>query len=308
MLQRFSEDLSQLQRAIRWGDGDALFDLFTRTRAIRRSIVEQGQDDARADFGRTHESIASGSRRDLCRVADGDASRSMSVSPFGVSRLRTVCTRVCATRSGHVAHLADRAGPPRRTSRRAAQPIWPPRPRGWTAQRRRPSPAVPYAHRRIPPTNLASWDGTSRGSSAAPCGSSYLPCAAQPASGLACSRAPKSCSSALIAACTRASTSLARQPRRDRLAEADRDHPRVLRAALRQQPPAVERDRHHRQVQRLVQPREARLQRRLLAGRHARAFGIDDHRAAAPRCAALASRIIWRSALAEASRSTTIAP
>ncbi|RZM10717.1 MAG: prephenate/arogenate dehydrogenase family protein, partial [Sphingomonas sp.] len=52
---RFSEDLSQLQRAIRWGDGDALFDLFTRTRAIRRSIVEQGQDDDVHDFGRTHE-------------------------------------------------------------------------------------------------------------------------------------------------------------------------------------------------------------------------------------------------------------
>jgi len=55
MLQRFSEDLSHLQRAIRWGDGDALFDLFTRTRAVRRSIVEQGQDDDVPDFGRTHE-------------------------------------------------------------------------------------------------------------------------------------------------------------------------------------------------------------------------------------------------------------
>ncbi|MFV0625378.1 prephenate/arogenate dehydrogenase family protein [Sphingomonas sp. ac-8] len=55
MLQRFSEDLSALQRAIRWGQGDELFDRFTRTRAIRRSIVEQGQDDAREDFGRSHE-------------------------------------------------------------------------------------------------------------------------------------------------------------------------------------------------------------------------------------------------------------
>ncbi len=54
ILQRFTEDLSLLQRAIRWGDGDTLFDLFTRTRAVRRSIVEQGQDDARPDFGRTH--------------------------------------------------------------------------------------------------------------------------------------------------------------------------------------------------------------------------------------------------------------
>jgi len=55
MLQRFSEDLTALQRAIRWGDGDALFDLFSRTRATRRSIIEQGQDDARPDFGRAHE-------------------------------------------------------------------------------------------------------------------------------------------------------------------------------------------------------------------------------------------------------------
>ena len=35
-----------------WDDGDALLDLFTRTRAVRRSIIEQGQDDARPDFGR----------------------------------------------------------------------------------------------------------------------------------------------------------------------------------------------------------------------------------------------------------------
>ena len=52
MLGRFTEDLTALQRAIRRDDGEALFDLFTRTRDIRRSIVEQGQDDARPDFGR----------------------------------------------------------------------------------------------------------------------------------------------------------------------------------------------------------------------------------------------------------------
>ena len=55
ILQRLTEDVTALQRAIRWGDGDTLFNLFTRTRAIRRSIIEQGQDDARPDFGRTHE-------------------------------------------------------------------------------------------------------------------------------------------------------------------------------------------------------------------------------------------------------------
>lgn len=55
MLQRFSEDLSALQRAIRWGKGDELFDLFTRTRAVRRSIIDSGQDDAAEDFGRRHD-------------------------------------------------------------------------------------------------------------------------------------------------------------------------------------------------------------------------------------------------------------
>ena len=54
MLARFSEDLASLQRAIRWGDGDTLFDLFTRTRAIRRGIIEAGQDTEKPDFGRDH--------------------------------------------------------------------------------------------------------------------------------------------------------------------------------------------------------------------------------------------------------------
>lgn len=53
MLQRFTEDLTALQRAIRVGDGTQLFDHFERTRAIRRSIIEEGQDDARPDFGRS---------------------------------------------------------------------------------------------------------------------------------------------------------------------------------------------------------------------------------------------------------------
>lgn len=52
MLSRFSEDLAYLQRAIRWGEGDKLFELFTRTRAIRRSIVQAGQDVDAPDFGR----------------------------------------------------------------------------------------------------------------------------------------------------------------------------------------------------------------------------------------------------------------
>ncbi len=58
MLQRFTEDLTALQRSIRLGDGTALFDHFARTRDIRRSIIEEGQDDARPDFGRSDHGTA----------------------------------------------------------------------------------------------------------------------------------------------------------------------------------------------------------------------------------------------------------
>jgi len=54
MLGAFQEDLSKLTRAIRRGDGEALFEHFTRTRAIRRGIVDIGQETASADFGRPH--------------------------------------------------------------------------------------------------------------------------------------------------------------------------------------------------------------------------------------------------------------
>ncbi|GJD55974.1 prephenate/arogenate dehydrogenase family protein [Methylobacterium dankookense] len=52
MLGRFNEDLAALARAIRWGDGEALHALFTRTRTIRRGIVAMGQETAEPDFGR----------------------------------------------------------------------------------------------------------------------------------------------------------------------------------------------------------------------------------------------------------------
>ena len=52
ILGRFTEELFVLQRAIRMGDGQQLFDYFTRTRAIRRGIIEAGQDTAAPDFGR----------------------------------------------------------------------------------------------------------------------------------------------------------------------------------------------------------------------------------------------------------------
>jgi cyclohexadieny/prephenate dehydrogenase len=54
MLGRFMEDLIAVQRLIRYGDGDKLFDLFTRTRAIRRGIIAAGQETAAPDFGRPH--------------------------------------------------------------------------------------------------------------------------------------------------------------------------------------------------------------------------------------------------------------
>ena len=60
MLGRFNEDLTALQRMIRRSDGDGLFALFTRTRAIRRGIVAEGQETAAPDFGR--------------RAAEGDES------------------------------------------------------------------------------------------------------------------------------------------------------------------------------------------------------------------------------------------
>jgi cyclohexadieny/prephenate dehydrogenase len=57
MLGRFNEDVGKLARAIEAGDGDTLFGLFTRTRAIRRGIIDIGQDSAAPDFGRPHPSL-----------------------------------------------------------------------------------------------------------------------------------------------------------------------------------------------------------------------------------------------------------
>ena len=54
MLGRFNEDISLLTKAIRNGDGDTLFEHFTRTRAIRKGIVDIGQDSPAPDFGRPH--------------------------------------------------------------------------------------------------------------------------------------------------------------------------------------------------------------------------------------------------------------
>jgi cyclohexadieny/prephenate dehydrogenase len=60
ILGRFAEELFMLQRAIRMGDGDALHAYFTRTRAIRRGIIEAGQDTAAPDFGRAPAPVKEG--------------------------------------------------------------------------------------------------------------------------------------------------------------------------------------------------------------------------------------------------------
>ena len=52
VLGRFTEDLARLQRAVRWGRAEELFDFFTRTRAIRKQVIEAGQDTPAPDFGR----------------------------------------------------------------------------------------------------------------------------------------------------------------------------------------------------------------------------------------------------------------
>ncbi|MDB5465874.1 MAG: prephenate/arogenate dehydrogenase family protein [Phenylobacterium sp.] len=56
ILGRFTEDLQALSRAIRWAEGDKLFELFSRTREIRRGIIAAGQESAEPNFGRDHRS------------------------------------------------------------------------------------------------------------------------------------------------------------------------------------------------------------------------------------------------------------
>jgi cyclohexadieny/prephenate dehydrogenase len=60
MLGRFNEDLTALQRMIRYGDGEGLFQLFARTREIRRGIIAAGQETAAPDFGRPHGPVPKG--------------------------------------------------------------------------------------------------------------------------------------------------------------------------------------------------------------------------------------------------------
>ena len=60
MLGRFTEDLIHLQRAVRFGEGDTLFRLFTEARAVRRGIVQAGQDTSSPNFGRDGETLGPG--------------------------------------------------------------------------------------------------------------------------------------------------------------------------------------------------------------------------------------------------------
>ena len=70
MLGRFVEDLTALQRAIRWAEGDALFDLFTRTRDIRRGIIDAGQETDAPDFGRWVGATEDGPHQESLPAAD----------------------------------------------------------------------------------------------------------------------------------------------------------------------------------------------------------------------------------------------
>ena len=90
MLGTFTEDLSKLTRAIRRGDGEALFELFTRTRAIRRGIVEIGQD-------------LRGARLRPPARASGEA---------GVSVIRWPCGETEAARHGGADLRSDAEQPP----------------------------------------------------------------------------------------------------------------------------------------------------------------------------------------------------
>lgn len=52
ILGRFSEDLTALRRAIRWDDGQTLFDVITRARRMRKEVIDAGQDSDKPNFGR----------------------------------------------------------------------------------------------------------------------------------------------------------------------------------------------------------------------------------------------------------------
>jgi len=69
MLGRFSEDLAALQRDIRWDDGESLLELFTRTREIRRGIIDAGQDEDVPDFGRFHGAFSEAIRREMVEAS-----------------------------------------------------------------------------------------------------------------------------------------------------------------------------------------------------------------------------------------------
>jgi cyclohexadieny/prephenate dehydrogenase len=60
ILGRFTEDLAALQRAIRWGDGDALYGIFERARRVRREVIEAGQDSAAPNWGRDDQGSGEG--------------------------------------------------------------------------------------------------------------------------------------------------------------------------------------------------------------------------------------------------------
>ena len=108
VLGRFNEDLSELQRAVRDGDGQTLFDLFTRTRAIRRSIVDIGQDSAAPNFGRDQQKKTSRAETQRSRplqsgstALGGERARLDSTAPARFRRRRCLHAMMAC----HASHL-----------------------------------------------------------------------------------------------------------------------------------------------------------------------------------------------------------
>ena len=138
MLGRFNEDISLLTKAIRNGDGEALFEHFTRTRAIRKGIVDIGQDSAAPDFGRPHPGLPHAplpkpyaarrleQRRRRCRAGSGRERQSAVLEAQRQGHRRLPSSVVCwpsrLMPSERLAPACSRATSPRPGDRRSSVP------------------------------------------------------------------------------------------------------------------------------------------------------------------------------------------
>lgn len=139
MLGRFVEDLTALQRAIRWGEGRTLFDLFTRTRAIRRAIIEAGQEVATPDFGRGAPEAAAKTARK--RTANKAPRKGPAKSPTRAAAKIATGKAASATRSA-------RRSPAMASSAKAPPKPPPARPAATSAPRGKATKPRPPARRK----------------------------------------------------------------------------------------------------------------------------------------------------------------